>query len=157
VDAVFHVAAVSDFRFGRAYERVASGKLVERRESKLTTATGELLVELRPTPKLIRSLRGWYPRAVLVGWKYELDGSREESIAKARQQIVQNRTDACVVNGTAYGTGYGLVKAATEEWMPFGDAKGLYEGLRAWVERAVAEGRQANVERGASNARRGHA
>jgi phosphopantothenate---cysteine ligase (CTP) len=141
VDAVFHVAAVSDFRFGRVYERVVSGELVERREAKLSTGTGDLLVELRPTPKLIGLLRGWYPRAVLVGWKYELDGSREDSIAKARQQITQNRTNGCVVNGTAYGTGYGLVKASTEEWVPFNDANALYEGLRAWVERAVAEGR----------------
>jgi hypothetical protein len=49
VDAVFHVAAVSDFTFGRVYDRVTPGWLVAREERKLDTHGIELLVELKPT------------------------------------------------------------------------------------------------------------
>ena len=45
---------------------------------------------------------------MIVGWKYELSGSRETSVAKAWKQIAQNRTDACVLNGAAYGPGFAL-------------------------------------------------
>ncbi len=109
VDAVFHVAAVSDFAFGRAWERTESGELRELREGKLSTRQDNLLVELVPTPKLISRLRGFFPRARLVGWKYEVDGDRAAVLAKARQQLSDNHTDACVANGRAYGEGFGVV------------------------------------------------
>jgi phosphopantothenoylcysteine decarboxylase/phosphopantothenate--cysteine ligase len=111
VAAVFHAAAVSDFQFGRAFDRATDGWLIERSDAKLPTTGGRLLIELLPTPKLIGQLRLWFPRALLVGWKYELDGGREEVLARARAQIAQNRTDACVANGRAYGEGFGLVLA----------------------------------------------
>jgi phosphopantothenate---cysteine ligase (CTP) len=115
VDAVFHVAAVSDFAFGRALERTEAGELRELKAGKLSTRQGNLLVELVPTPKLIGRLRGFFPRARLVGWKYEVDGNRAAVLAKARQQLSDNHTDACVANGGAYGEGFGVVTRAGEE------------------------------------------
>jgi phosphopantothenate---cysteine ligase (CTP) len=109
VGAVFHVAAVNDFAFGRAWERTEAGELSELREGKLSTRQGNLLVELVPTPKLIGRLRGLFPQARLVGWKYEVDGDRAAVLAKARQQLADNHTDACVANGGAYGEGFGVV------------------------------------------------
>jgi len=65
-----------------------------------------------PTPKIISELRHWFPEALLVGWKFEIDGDRANALAKAQQQLAENRTDACVANGRAYGEGFGLVTPA---------------------------------------------
>lgn len=115
VDAVFHAAAVSDFGFGRAWERTESGGLHELRAGKLSTRRGNLLVELVPTPKLIGRLRGFFPRARLVGWKYEVDGDRAAVLARARRQLSENDTNACVANGRAYGEGFGVVTREGED------------------------------------------
>ena len=37
-------------------------------------------------------------------------GTREEAIAKAERQIAECGTDACFVNGAAYGEGFGHVE-----------------------------------------------
>jgi len=107
--AVFHAAAVSDFAFGKIWERAADGGLKEIRSPKISTRAGNILAELTPTPKIISELRGWFPAAFLVGWKYELESGRAQAIARAARQLAENRTDACVVNGRAYGEGFGLV------------------------------------------------
>lgn len=110
VDAIFHAAAVSDFSFGRLFEPNGSGKLSEIKESKkISSREGKLLIELLPTPKIIAELRGWFPKAKIVGWKFEADGSRAEALAKAQKQIADCATDLCVVNGPSYGEGFGLV------------------------------------------------
>lgn len=111
VDAVFHAAAVSDFQFGRVYSRDEHGVLHEIRSGKFETRSGTLLAELTPTPKLIGRLRTWFPKALLAGWKYEVDGDRDTVLTKAREQIERNATDGCVVNGPAWGDGFGLVDA----------------------------------------------
>ncbi len=110
VDAVFHAAAVCDFAPGRVWRREADGRLAEVRAGKFPTRAGTLLVELAPTPKLIASLRGWFPRAWLAGWKYEVDGDRAAALAAGAAQIRECATDACVVNGPAYGPGFGVVR-----------------------------------------------
>ncbi len=117
--AVFHVAAVSDFSFGRLFSRDEAGLLTERGAGGDRSVTGKLssrgadwLVELKPTPKLIARLRDWYPQARLVGWKYEVDGAREAALAQAERQLRECRTDACVANGPAYGEGFCLVFAS---------------------------------------------
>lgn len=109
VGAVFHAAAVSDFSFGRILERTDSGELRELKEGKISTRRGTLLAELVPTPKLISRLREFFPAARIVGWKFEVDGDRQSVLERARQQISENRTDACVANGRAYGDGFGLL------------------------------------------------
>ena len=96
VKAIYHVAAVSDFTVKRP------------RKGKIPT-TASLKLELKSTPKLIHSLRKWFPDAVLVGWKYEVDGGRKSTVAAARAQIKKCKTDACVANGPAYGEGFGVV------------------------------------------------
>ena len=111
VDAVFHAAAVSDFGFGRVFRRTASGGLEELQSGKFSTRDGVLLAELVPTEKIIAELRHWFSAAWLVGWKYEVDDGRVEAIAAGAQQIRVCRTDACVVNGPAYGAGFGFVTA----------------------------------------------
>jgi phosphopantothenoylcysteine decarboxylase/phosphopantothenate--cysteine ligase len=109
VDAVLHAAAVSDFRFGAVHHRRPDGTLVPAAGGKIPTQSGPLMAELIPTPKVIAHLREWFPRAWIAGWKYEVEGPRDEVIAHARAQTLANQTQACVANGPGYGAGYGLV------------------------------------------------
>jgi phosphopantothenoylcysteine decarboxylase/phosphopantothenate--cysteine ligase len=110
-DAVFHAAAVSDFSFGKVWLRAEDGKLKEIKSPKITSHGGKLLAELVPALKIISELRGWFPKAWLVGWKYELEGDRAQAVERAGRQLADNRTDACVLNGRAYGKGFGLLSA----------------------------------------------
>jgi phosphopantothenoylcysteine decarboxylase/phosphopantothenate--cysteine ligase len=110
VDAIFHAAAVSDFTFGKMFTRAAGGELAPLTPAKkISTRAGFLFVELVPTPKIITELRGWFPQAHIVGWKFEADGRRADALRAARTQISDCATDACVANGPAYGPGFGLV------------------------------------------------
>jgi phosphopantothenoylcysteine synthetase/decarboxylase len=108
--AIFHAAAVSDFTGGQAYERNAVGELVPLAAGKLGTRSGSLLVELRPTAKLLPELPGWFPNASIVGWKYEVDGTREHALSAGRRQLTEARSHACVVNGPAHGPGFTLLQ-----------------------------------------------
>lgn len=109
IGAVFHAAAVSDFTFGNIWLRSETGELSEIKSGKISTRQGTLLAELVPTPKIIANLRTWYPNSKLVGWKFEVDGDRASVLRAAENQMRECRTDACVVNGPAYGEGFGLV------------------------------------------------
>ena len=131
--AVFHAAAVSDFTFGGLWERSETGELIQRTERKISTRKGSLLAELKPTPKIISELRGWFPQAQLVGWKYELDGDQALVIDLARQQLAKNLTNACVVNGAAYGDGFGLVTGAGR-CEHLADPTALYQALAKLIE-----------------------
>jgi phosphopantothenoylcysteine synthetase/decarboxylase len=107
--AVFHAAAVSDFKFGKIWQRSEQGELSEITAGKISTRQGTLLAELQPTPKIIARLREWFPTAKLIGWKFEVDGDRTSVLRAAEQQLRDCGTNACVANGPAYGPGFGLV------------------------------------------------
>jgi phosphopantothenoylcysteine decarboxylase/phosphopantothenate--cysteine ligase len=110
VNAIFHAAAVGDFAFGKIWVRSPSGELTEFKSGKkISTREGKLLVELAPTPKILAELRAWFPRTRLFGWKFEANGTRADAIGAAKQQIAGCQTDVCVVNGPAYGEGFGVV------------------------------------------------
>ena len=126
-DAIFHAAAVSDFQFGRVYNRGENGSLLPLASGKFATRDGTLLAELIPTPKIISQLRPLFHSARIVGWKYEVDGTREDALELGRAQIARNQTDCCVVNGPAYGDGYGLVSGTTLQHCA--DATSLYAAL----------------------------
>jgi phosphopantothenate---cysteine ligase (CTP) len=130
--ALFHAAAVSDFTFGRVWRRGFQNELVEVRSGKFQTSQGPLLAELVPTAKILAELRGWFPRARLVGWKYEVDGGRDDVIELARRQIREFRTDVCVTNGPAYGAGFGFVRT---EGLPVhvADSASLFDALERWL------------------------
>ena len=98
ITAIFHAAALADFRVTR-----------HRSERKILSREGELTLTLVPATKLLGRLRGLFPNARVVGWKYELDDTRDDALAMGRAQIAAHATDACVVNGTAYGQGFGFL------------------------------------------------
>ena len=134
VHAVLHAAAVSDYTFGKVWERGADGELVERTGKKIATQRGTLLAELKPTPKIIRELRDWFPQAHLVGWKFEVDGDRLAAIAEAAAQIASCATNACVANGPAYGPGFGLV-TGPKACEHLADGGALYQALARLIEK----------------------
>jgi phosphopantothenoylcysteine synthetase/decarboxylase len=122
VSAFFHVAALADFKVRR-----------DGGERKMSSRAGEITLTLVPAAKVISQLRGLFPRARIVGWKYELDGTREEALAKGARQLAENGTEACVVNGAAYGRGFGVVRAG-EPLVALEDAEALSAWLVAWLE-----------------------
>lgn len=131
-DAVFHAAAVSDFSFGKIWRRTPQGELAEITSGKFSTRQGPLLAELVPTPKILADLRPWFPRARLVGWKYEVEGDRAGVIRLAEAQIAESHTDACVANGPAYGAGFGLVRPG-HPFAPLPDAAALCAALEQFI------------------------
>ncbi|MCP5526899.1 MAG: DNA/pantothenate metabolism flavoprotein domain protein [Verrucomicrobiales bacterium] len=128
VRAVFHAAAVGDFAVSRVLRRTAEGGLEAVHAGKLDSRGAPLLLELTSTPKIIARLRDWFPKAFLAGWKYEVDGDRATTIAKARRQCVECGTNVCVANGPAYGDGFALVRA-DEAPLHFPDADTLFPAL----------------------------
>lgn len=106
VAAVFHAAALSDFRVKSVHR--ADGTAIAA--PKIPSREGELLLKLVPAEKVIARLRGLFPVSRIVGWKYELNGRRAEALRAGVQQIEEHRTDVCVVNGDAYGAGFGFVE-----------------------------------------------
>jgi phosphopantothenate---cysteine ligase (CTP) len=126
--AVFHAAAVSDFKFGKIWSRAANHELSEVNAGKITTRGGPLLAELVPTTKIIAHLRKWFPTAYLVGWKYEVDGDRSDVVKLAQTQIAECRTNACIANGLAYGQGFGFI-TLEKEAIHLEDKNSLFETL----------------------------
>ncbi len=104
IGAVFHAAALADFKI--FWERDGQRKISSR--------AGAVTLQLVPSSKVISELRELFPQAKLVGWKYELDGTPADVAAKAARQIAENHTDVCVMNGMAYGPGYGVYAANGE-------------------------------------------
>ena len=128
VDVIFHAAAVSDFRFGKIFAQNVAGEFVALKASrKISTRSGEMLVELVPTPKIIAELRGWFPQTRIVGWKFEANGGRAEALRAAKKQIADCATDFCVANGPAYGKGFSLVSAGGQKH--FAATAGLFAAL----------------------------
>lgn len=108
VVAVFHAAALSDYVVSSV--EGPRGPIAAAR--KIPGDLAQVTITLEPTAKILPRLRGWFPRAWIAGWKYELEGTRESAIEAARGQLTQGQTDATVVNGAAYGPGFGLLEGA---------------------------------------------
>jgi len=104
IGALFHVAALCDYKVKQVED--AHGQKQE--SAKIESRTGALTIALEPARKVIAGLRALFPRAVIVGWKYELNGTRNDALAKAWRQLRENQSDACVLNGKAYGDGFAL-------------------------------------------------
>ena len=106
VGAVFHAAALSDFGVAKTeFPGVQPGA------AKISSDAEYIQLRLVPKPKLIVRLRELFPNAYIVGWKFELDGKPEDVLQKGLRQILLNRTNACVINGAAFGSGFGFCTA----------------------------------------------
>jgi phosphopantothenoylcysteine synthetase/decarboxylase len=103
VDAVLHAAALSDFGVAQT---LVSGKASEA--AKISSESGSIELRLVPKPKLIRDLRDLFANSYIIGWKFELDGTPMDVVREGVRQIKVNRTNACVLNGSAFGPGFGF-------------------------------------------------
>lgn len=122
--AVLHAAALADFKVRR-----------EGTERKISSREGDLTLTLIPATKILPQLRSFFPKARIVGWKHELDGAREDALAKGRAQVAACATDACAVNGAAYGKGFGfLTREGRLTHLP--DKSALADFLADWLARA---------------------
>jgi len=126
-DAIFHAAALCDFRVERVLD--PSGETII--SPKFSTRQGNIHLVLTPAPKVLPRLREWFPAAFIVGWKYELKGTQIAAFERAWAQIRECRSDACVLNGSAYGPGFALCHAGATTHCP--DAAALTGALAAAI------------------------
>jgi phosphopantothenate---cysteine ligase (CTP) len=126
---VFHAAALCDFRV----KAITDENGAPLTSDKISSRAGSLNLTLEPVPKLIASLRRFFPASILVGWKYEMDGTADDIRAKGRRQIDECLTDACVLNGTAYGSGFGVISRSGEQ-VHLPDKAALCQFLLNWAE-----------------------
>lgn len=103
VDAVFHTAALCDYRVAS----ITSEDSQPVTGAKIPSRSGPLHLILLPATKLLGKLGSLFPRSRVIGWKYELEGARAAAETKAYAQLTQNGSAACVLNGKAYGPGFG--------------------------------------------------
>lgn len=127
-DAIFHAAALCDYRVKSAHG--ADGVAIAA--AKIPTRSGGLTLELEPARKVLPLLRPLFPHARIVGWKYELDGTCDDALERATRQIADCNTDACVVNGAAWGAGFGFLTPGHAA-IPLADKTKLAEFLVKWV------------------------
>jgi len=138
IAALFHVAALCDYKVAR----VEDERGARQSAAKIESRAGALTLSLEPARKVIAGLRELFPRAVLVGWKYELNGSRPEALAKVWRQTRECRTDACVVNGRAWGDGFGFC-APPDSVLELADKPAVAEFLAGWLQRRCGKARPA--------------
>jgi phosphopantothenoylcysteine synthetase/decarboxylase len=129
-DVVLHAAALGDFRVARIED--SQGRTLS--SPKLDSRSGEVRLVLAPATKVLPKLRNWFPHARIVGWKYELDDTREAAIEKARRQLDACATDGCVLNGRAYGIGFAI---CTRDGgvIPCASVSALAASLAEWLQR----------------------
>jgi phosphopantothenoylcysteine synthetase/decarboxylase len=127
---VLHAAALCDFKVREILDE--KGEPVHG--GKISSHGGALKLTLEPAPKLISTLRRMFPSSILVGWKFELDGTPDDVVERGRRQMDDCLTDACVLNGHAYGSGFGFISRAGERFhLP--DKAALCRFLIDWTER----------------------
>lgn len=129
IDAVLHAAALCDFKVQSV---VADDGQQLGASSKIESRAGAITLRLEPAKKILPCLRDLFPRASIVGWKYELAGTREQAFAKAWRQIEESRGDACVLNGQAYGPGFAFCRAP-QSVTELRDKTELARFLATWV------------------------
>jgi phosphopantothenate---cysteine ligase (CTP) len=138
-DVVLHAAALSDFGVAKA---MVSGRTSEA--AKISSDADLVELRLVPKPKLIRRLRGLFASAYIVGWKFELEGTPIDVVREGVQQIELNGTNACVVNGSAFGPGFGFcTRQGLVRTLSTKDA--LSDWLLEVVDRDVLPGRNDGV------------
>lgn len=85
-DAMIHAAAVSDYR------------PISEATVKLPSGEDELVLRLRPTPKIVDEVKSLAPDTLLVKFKLEVSRSVEELHAIARASAARSHADLVVAN-----------------------------------------------------------
>lgn len=126
-DAVLHSMAVLDYVPERCVEE------------KTRSGQDEWWIKLVRTPKVIKVIKELQPRTVLVGFKLEVNRSKEELIQIAHQSLLANRANLVLANDLQQieqGRHVGYIVN------PAGEVEGVVEGKEAIAAKlldAVAE------------------
>lgn len=89
-DAIIHAMAVADYVPARA------------KQSKTSSQKEEWLVKLVKTPKVINIIRILWPEAFLVGFKLEVNKTKDEIIKIARRFLTKSKANLIVANDYKY-------------------------------------------------------
>ena len=89
-DAIIHAMAVADYVPARAKQ----GKMSSQKE--------EWLAKLVKTPKVINIIRASWPEAFLVGFKLEINRTKDEIIKIARGFLTKSKANLIVANDYKY-------------------------------------------------------
>lgn len=100
--AILLPAALPDYDLASAHD-LAGNKLSQ---DKWPGHLKGVRLELKPAPRVLNKIRSLAPASKIVGWKWEAEGTSAQLLASAQAQVEDCRTDACVLNGPAYGHGY---------------------------------------------------
>jgi len=85
-DIVIHSAAVSDFRPTKVYQ------------SKISSKRKELLIKLRPTPKIVDQIKKWDRNIFLVKFKVEYSTKKKKLLEIAYKSMLKSNADLIVAN-----------------------------------------------------------
>lgn len=88
-DALISAAAVADYTLDKNAEKIKSGQ--------------ELVLRLKPTTKIIKTVRDSYPDLKIVGFKAETGVSEEELVARAEKSMQGADLDLVVANDVSTG------------------------------------------------------
>ena len=127
---VLHAAALADFKV----DEVLDDHNQPFADFKISSSASEIRIVCKPAPKVIRQLRTFFPAARIAGWKYEMDGSRQNALLRGWSQIEDCKTDACIVNGAAYGDGYAFCPGRDQS-IHLETVAALAEHLAHWLEK----------------------
>ncbi|NOY26453.1 MAG: hypothetical protein GXP62_11325 [Oligoflexia bacterium] len=84
---IIHAAAVGDYA------------LADRATTKIPSGSADLVLHLRPTPKILDRIRGWAPHATLVSFKAASPETTPEELAEiARAQCLRSSSDIVFAN-----------------------------------------------------------
>jgi len=88
-DALISAAAVADYTLDKNAEKIKSGQ--------------ELVLRLKPTRKIIKTVRDSYPDLKIVGFKAETGVREEELVARAEKSMQAADLDLVVANDVSMG------------------------------------------------------
>lgn len=85
-DIVIHSAAVSDYRPVKYYK----GKIKSKQEN--------LIIEFKPTVKIVDQIKKWDPRIFLVKFKLEVNLNKKRLIERTYESMLASNADLIVAN-----------------------------------------------------------
>lgn len=134
VAAIFHVAALCDYSVKKI--TTLDGQTLSAQ--KIPTSSGALQMILEPTLKVISKLRELFPSSIIVGWKYEVEGTRHEALSKAEHQIFKYQLDACVANGAVFLNKLEFI-SSSQERESCASKEALVSFLLDWTHKIIAK------------------
>jgi hypothetical protein len=128
VQVVFHAAALVDYEVTDILG--PDNKPLALR--KIPSFFPEVRIVLKPAFKVLPRMEDVFPEARVVGWKFEMEGDRRSALGCAKAQLDLCKTTLCILNGAAFGEGFGIVsESGLIAEVP--TREGLSEWLTHWA------------------------